>query len=95
MFKRKDRRELTDLLGVGKATLGDLHLLGITSVKQLARADAAELHARLEELTGTPQNICVLDVFECSIAQAMDPELPWEECHWFWWSRKRKREKQS
>jgi hypothetical protein len=86
----KDSRQLGDLAGIGKAMLGDFEVLGVRSVTQLAGEDAAELYARLQERTGTPHDICVLDVFECAIAQARDPELPAEQRSWWWWSRRRK-----
>jgi len=89
-MKQIEQRELRALSGIVKAMLGDFELLGITSVDQLADEDHAELHERLQELTGTAQDICVLDVFECAIAQARDAELPAERCNWWWWSRRRK-----
>ena len=85
-----DPRTLSDLSGIGKAALGDLELLGVTSVAQLTREDGDALHARLEELTQTRQDPCVLDVLRCAVAQARDPELPREQRDWWWWSRQRK-----
>ena len=86
----EDTRRLEDLAGIGAAMLGDLDLLGVRSVAQLAREDADELYVRLGELTGGPHDICVLDVFQCAIAQARDPELPEAQRSWWWWSRRRK-----
>ena len=86
----EDSRQLGDLSGIGKAMLGDFELLGVRSVEQLAGCDAQELYARLQECTGAEHDICVLDVFECAIAQARDPELPSEQRSWWWWSRRRK-----
>jgi hypothetical protein len=31
-----------------------------------------------------------MDVFACAIAQARDPDLPAAQCHWWYWSRRRK-----
>ena len=83
-------RQLRDLAGVGKAMLQDFELLGIRSVTALARADGPRLYRRLQDLTGKPQDPCVLDVFRCAIAQARDPELPADQRNWWWWSRERK-----
>lgn len=83
-------RTFLELRSVGKATVGDLHLLGITTVEQLARQDAPVLYDRLCKKTGVEHDICCLDVFECAIAQAKDPDLPAEQCEWWYWSRKRK-----
>ena len=41
-------KELQDLKNVGKATLADLHLLGIYSVKELSSQDATELFHRMD-----------------------------------------------
>ena len=85
-----DRRKLKDLVGIGGAMLGDFEVLGIRTVDELSSQDADQLYARLSEITGRKQDICVLDVFRCAIAQARDPELPEELCQWWWWSRQRR-----
>jgi nucleotidyltransferase/DNA polymerase involved in DNA repair len=83
-------RHLRDLVSVGPATLADFELLGIASVAELARCDAADLYARLARLTGQRQDPCVEDVFCAAIAQARDPDLPAEQARWYYWSRRRK-----
>ncbi|MCA9277732.1 MAG: TfoX/Sxy family DNA transformation protein [Phycisphaeraceae bacterium] len=83
-------RNLIDLRSVGKATVGDFHLLGITTVEDLAKQDAKTLYDRLCRKTGVQQDMCVLDVFECAIAQAKNPNLPAEQCDWWYWSKQRK-----
>lgn len=83
-------KKLTDLDGVGPATVGDLKQLGIVSVADLAGADPDELYRRLCDETGVKHDICVVDVFRCAVAQARDPELPHEQRQWWWWSRQRK-----
>ena len=85
-----DGRALKDLKGIGGAMLGDLDLLGVSSVAQLATEDPDALYARLGTLTGRNQDICVLDVFRCAVAQARDPDLPEDQCQWWWWSRQRR-----
>jgi len=83
-------RKLKDLVSVGKATLEDFHLLGITTVEELAEHDAQDLYDRLCDKSGTRQAPCVRDNFEAAIAQAKDPDLPPEMCQWWYWSRRRK-----
>lgn len=85
-----DPRALKDLSGVGCAVLSDFEQLGVSSVSQLANEDPEELYVRLGRLTGRKQDICVLDVFRCAVAQAQNPHLPDEQCQWWWWSRKRR-----
>jgi nucleotidyltransferase/DNA polymerase involved in DNA repair len=83
-------RRLADLSGVGPAMLDDFDVLGIKSVEQLARCDADQLYKKLCDRTGKRQDPCVLDVFNCAIAQARDPDLPREQRNWWYWSRLRK-----
>jgi hypothetical protein len=83
-------RKLKDLVGVGKAALGDFLLLQIWNVQALAGQDPRDLFDRMCELTHSRQDPCVFDVFACAIAQAKDAELSAAECKWWIWSRIRK-----
>jgi nucleotidyltransferase/DNA polymerase involved in DNA repair len=70
--------ELGRLRNIGKAMVKDFELLGITSVKQLARCDADKLYARIQELTHTRHDPCVWDTYAAAIHQAKTGEaLPW------------------
>ena len=89
----KDTRKLTDLVSVGKAFLKEFHLLGITSVEQLVDQDAEDLFARLQQRRGDKMDICCQDVFRAAIEQAKNPDLPKEQCQWYYWSKVRKAEK--
>ena len=84
-----EERQLTDLVSVGPSILRDFRTLGITSVRQLSRKKPERMYQRLCRIKG-PQDICCLDVFSAAVAQANDPNLPIEECQWWYWSRKRK-----
>jgi len=65
-------------MNVGKAVLYDLHLLGITSIEQLAHADPDGLYTSLEEVTGVHQDPCVWDVFAAIIHEAQTgARWPW------------------
>jgi nucleotidyltransferase/DNA polymerase involved in DNA repair len=86
----RNERRLKDLVSVGPAMLRDFELLGIRSVKQLARQKPESLYEKLRRMTGKSQDICCLDVFSAAVAQARNPQLPAEECQWWYWSRKRK-----
>jgi nucleotidyltransferase/DNA polymerase involved in DNA repair len=87
------QRELKDLISIGPAMLRDFELLGIRSIKQLAKQDAKKLYAKLGRVAKQHQDICVLDTFEAAVAQAKNPRLAVEKCQWWWWSEKRKKEK--
>ena len=86
----QETRTLAQLRSIGPAMLEDFERLGIGTVAQLKQKNAQKLYDQLCRITGQKQDICVLDVFECAIAQAKDPDLPAEQCDWFYWSRRRK-----
>ncbi|MBM3785496.1 MAG: mitomycin resistance protein [Acidobacteria bacterium] len=73
--------------------LSDFDLLGVQSVADLARRNPDSLFRKLCDLTGTRQDPCVLDTLRCAVAQARDPQLPAEQCNWWFWSRLRKQAK--
>lgn len=88
-MKSKDKvlpKELRDLKNVGKATLADLHLLGIYSVKELSSQDATELFHRMEQESGHRQDPCVWDVFAAIIHEAKTGEAT----SWWEWTAERK-----
>ena len=70
--------------------MGDFHLVGIQTIEQLAACEPEQIYTELCQRTGAVHNICVLDVFRCTVAQARDPELPAGQRQWWWWSQQRK-----
>ena len=86
----KPTRKLSDLRSVGPATIEDFRKLGITRVDQLKGRDPKKLYDKICRVTGQKQDICVLDVFQCAIAQAENPDLPAAHRNWYYWSRVRK-----
>ena len=85
-----DRRQLGDLISVGKAMLRDFKILGVRSVADLARRSPERLYEKLCGVAPQHQDICCLDVFRAAVAQARDPRLPAEQCQWWYWSQARK-----
>lgn len=74
----KNNKELLSLKNVGKATMGDLQLLGITTIKQLQKQNPDSLYTKLQKITGSKQDPCVWDVFAAIIHEAKTGEkLPW------------------
>ena len=74
----KPMLQLSELANVGPATLGDLHQLGIRTVRQLARRDALALYRSLCRRTGKRHDPCVIDVFMAIIHQARGGKpMPW------------------
>ncbi|MEZ4740845.1 MAG: helix-hairpin-helix domain-containing protein [Bdellovibrionota bacterium] len=90
LSKSIDKRRLIDLISVGKATIKDLELLGITKVHQLKSKDPQKLYDELCEITGSQHDICCLDVFKAAVEQAKDPDLSRDKCNWWYWSKQRK-----
>ena len=88
-----DDRKLKELRSVGPATVEDFQKLGIRSVAQLKSKNAQKLYDRLCKIAGQRMDPCVLDVYECAIAQAKDPDLPAEQRDWWYWSKLRKQRK--
>ncbi|HMC29305.1 MAG TPA: helix-hairpin-helix domain-containing protein [Candidatus Angelobacter sp.] len=87
---KTENRRLEDLISIGPAMLRDFELLGIHSVRQLARQEPARLYQRLCRMTRQRIDICCQDVFSATVAQARNPLLPAEQCQWWYWSRQRK-----
>ncbi len=88
-----DTRKLADLRSVGTATIEDFRQLGITRVDQLKGRDPKKLYDKMCKLTGQKIDICLLDVFQCAIAQAENPNLPAAHRNWFYWSKVRKNQR--
>lgn len=85
-----DERKLEDLVSVGQAIRRDFELLGISTVAELAKHEPEALYRQLCREMGIRQAPCVLDTFRAAVAQARNPQLPLEECRWWYWSRVRK-----
>lgn len=79
-------KQLSDLKNVGKATLEDLHLLGIHTLEELSKKDPTALFHELERRTQTRQDPCVWDVFAAIIHEASGGE----PTVWWKWTDKRK-----
>jgi hypothetical protein len=75
---------LREIPGVGAATEGDLHALGIRVIPDLAGVDPEELFARLTKHQGGYTDRCNLYVYRCAVYYAeggRDPDwLDW----WRW-----------
>jgi hypothetical protein len=87
-------RQLGDLISIGPAMLRDFELLGVRTMKELARQEPLKMYEKLNRKAGQRQDPCVLDVFCAAVAQARNPRLAAEKCQWWYWSRKRKAEKE-
>ena len=89
MRKEATRDELTALPAVGPSIAADLRLLGVRSIRDLARRDPERLYRRLEELTGVHQDPCVLYTFRCAIYAARTSRPRFELLKWWNWKERR------
>lgn len=76
----EDCQTLEQLPNVGPAMAGDLRALGLQHPRDLRGQDALALYRRLEALTGSRQDPCVLDTF-MAIIDFMEGGAPRP-----WWS---------
>jgi hypothetical protein len=77
--------ELRTIPGVGPSLAGDLRLLGIEKVADLAGRDPEELYRRLEERVGRHVDRCVLYVFRSSVYFAGQARPEPELTRWWNW----------
>ena len=77
--------ELRTIPGVGPSLAGDLQLLGIGKVADLAGRDPEELYRRLEERVGRHVDRCVLYVFRSSVYFAGQARPEPELTRWWNW----------
>lgn len=83
------RDELTTLPGVGPSIAADLRALGVRSVRDIARRDPERLYARLNALTGTRQDPCVLYTFRCAVYAARSRRPRSTLLKWWAWKDRR------
>lgn len=60
---RDELERFEDLPNAGASVAGDLRLLGFSHPRDLRGADPRAMYERLQALTGSRQDPCVLDVF--------------------------------
>lgn len=85
MASRSTTDPLQQIPGIGPSLASDLRLLGYQGVAELADADPEEMYARLDDLTGTHQDPCVLYTFRCAVYYARTPIPEPELCKWWNW----------
>ncbi len=78
--------QLTDLPNIGKASAGDLHLIGINHPQDLIGQNAFDMYEKLCTLTGKKHDPCMIDVF-MSAVHFMETG---EALHWYSFTLNRK-----
>lgn len=77
--------ELRTLPGIGPSMSADLRLLGVRSVKDLARRDPERLYERLCSITRQRQDPCVVYTFRCAVYAARTPRPDPHLLKWWNW----------
>lgn len=82
---RQALRELQVIPGIGPSLAQDLYSLGIRRVADLKRKNPETLYRRLEKLTRSHQDRCVLYTFRCAVYFAQTPRPKPELLKWWNW----------
>ena len=83
--KRKERG-LESIPGIGPSLASDLRLIGIDRPSCLKGEDPEKLYRKLEKVTGTHQDRCVLYTFRCAVYYANAKTHNSELLKWWNWS---------
>ena len=83
--KTKTLKELQVIPGIGKSLSVDLWNLGIRKVSDLAKKNPAVLYNKLNKITGTIQDPCVLYTFRCAVYFASVKKLDAKKLKWWYW----------
>jgi hypothetical protein len=77
-------RGLQTIPGIGPSLAQDLFSLGIRRVADLKDKDPEKLYRRLERLTKSPQDRCVLYTFRCAVYYARTSRP--DPARLLWWN---------
>ena len=86
--KQKILKQLQTIPGIGKACSMDLWNIGIRNISDLEHENPMELYNRLNKLTGTTHDICMLYTFRCAVYYASELEHEKEKLNWWYWKEK-------
>lgn len=86
MRRTHHRDPLREIPGIGPSLAADLRRLGIRTVTQLRGRDPRALYRRLERLTGSRQDPCVLYAFRCAVYYASTPRPAARWLKWWNWT---------
>ena len=82
---RRALRELQTIPSIGPSLAQDLYDLGIRRVADLKRKNPETLYRRLEQLTNSHQDRCVLYTFRCAVYYAKTPKPDPRRLLWWNW----------
>ncbi|HVU18700.1 MAG TPA: helix-hairpin-helix domain-containing protein [Candidatus Didemnitutus sp.] len=83
--RRKSLQALQVIPGIGPSLAADLYSLGIRRVDDLKNNDPEKLYRRLEMITKSRQDPCVLYTFRCAVYFARTPKPKPHLLKWWNW----------
>jgi hypothetical protein len=86
--KAKALKELQVIPGIGKSLSSDLWDLGVRKVADLKGKNPIFLYNKLNKITGTRQDPCVLYTFRCAVYFASEKKLDARKLKWWYWKDK-------
>jgi hypothetical protein len=87
-IKEKQQQQLLELQaipGIGKSLSSDLWNIGIRKISDLKDKNPKILYRRLNRLTGTIQDPCVLYTFRCAIYFVNEKTHDAHKLKWWYW----------
>jgi hypothetical protein len=88
MNKEKTLKQFQTIPGIGKACSLDLWNIGLRDIDDLKGQNPALLYEKLNTLSGTNHDICMLYTFRCAVYYATEQHHDKEKLMWWYWKDK-------
>ncbi len=88
MNKAQVLKELQKIPSIGKACALDMWNIGIRDIAGLKNQNPQELYLKLNEVTGTTHDICMLYTFRCAVYFASTKTPDPKKLKWWYWKEK-------
>jgi hypothetical protein len=85
MNKEQTLKQFQTIPGIGKACSLDLWNIGLRSIDDLKGKNPNELYEKLNTITGTRHDICMLYTFRCAVYYATEQHHDKEKLNWWYW----------
>jgi [ribosomal protein S5]-alanine N-acetyltransferase len=86
--KKRVLKQFQTIPGVGKACSLDFWNIGLRSISDLYGQNPRNLYDRLNTITGTTHDICMLYTFRCAVYFATENDHEKEKLKWWYWKDK-------
>ncbi len=85
-MRLKEKHGLLSIPGIGPSLAKDLRLIGVDRPSCLKGEDPEKLYRKLEKVTGTHQDRCVLYTFRCAVYFVNAKKHNKKLLNWWEWS---------